>query len=140
MAGRGPGGRGHRLLRSEPSAGEADLSFAGLSDLLADALPQTAEQIPASQRAALYGGVSVCLLASAVLPSGKLTAQARAVRLATSAAAMGLVFMGAIVVPVYLVPALTLTVAIGLAAESHPDLSARVFSRARLIQHRRTAH
>ena len=87
-------------------------------------------------RAALYGGVSVCLLASAVLPSGKLTAQARAVRLATSAAAMGLVFMGAIVVPVYLVPALALTLALGLAAESHPDLSTRVLSRARVIQHR----
>jgi len=99
-----------------------------------------ASAIGIGPRAALYGGVSVCLLASAVLPSGKLTAQARAVRVATSAAAMGLVFMGAIVVPVYLVPALTLTVAVGLAAESRPDLSARVFSRARLIQHRRTAH
>jgi low temperature requirement protein LtrA len=69
-------------------------------------------------RAALYGGVSVCLLASASLPSGKMAMTARAARLATSAAAMGLVFMGAIVVPVYLVPALTLTLALGLAAES----------------------
>jgi hypothetical protein len=31
---------------------------------------------------------------------------------------MGLVFMGAIVLPVYLVPALTLVLALGLAAES----------------------
>jgi low temperature requirement protein LtrA len=69
-------------------------------------------------RAALYGGVSVCLLASAILPSGNLSGRARAARLATSAAAMGLVFMGAVVVPVYLVPALTLTLALGLAAES----------------------
>ncbi len=35
--------------------------------------------------------------------------------------AMGLVFMGAIVLPVYLVPALTLVLALGLAAETHPD-------------------
>ena len=33
---------------------------------------------------------------------------------------MGLVFMGAIVAPVYLVPALTATLALGLAAEAHP--------------------
>jgi low temperature requirement protein LtrA len=69
-------------------------------------------------RAALYGGVSVCLLASACLPSRQMIKPARAARLATSAAAMGLVFMGAIVVPVYLVPALTLAVTLGLAAES----------------------
>jgi len=74
-------------------------------------------------RAALYGGVSVCLLASAILPSGKLTRRARAARLATSAAAMGLVFMGAIVLPVYLVPALAAVLALGLAAETHPALA-----------------
>ena len=69
-------------------------------------------------RAALYGGVSVCLLASAILPSPKLTRPARAARLAMSFAAMGLVFMGSIVVPVYLVPALTAILALGLAAEA----------------------
>ena len=74
-------------------------------------------------RAALYGGVSVCLLASAILPSGKLTRPARAARLATSAGAMGLVFMGAIVLPVYLVPALTAVLAVGLAAEAHTGLT-----------------
>jgi low temperature requirement protein LtrA len=68
-------------------------------------------------RAALYGGVSVYLLASAILPSRKLTRRARTARLATSLAAMGLVFMGAIVVPVYLVPALTAVLALGLTAE-----------------------
>jgi len=73
-------------------------------------------------RAALYGGVSVCLLASAVLPSRKMTGQARAARLATSVGAMGLVFMGAIVVPVYLVPALTVVLTLGSAAEAHPGL------------------
>ena len=74
--------------------------------------------IGAGPRAALYGGVSVYLLASAILPSRKLTWQARAARLTTSLAAMGLVFMGAIVVPVYLVPALTAVLALGLIAEA----------------------
>jgi low temperature requirement protein LtrA len=74
--------------------------------------------IGAGPRAALYGGVSLYLLASAILPSRKLTRQVRAARLATSLAAMGLVFMGAIVVPVYLVPALTAVLALGLTAEA----------------------
>jgi len=78
-----------------------------------------ASTIGIGPRAALYGGVSVCLLASAGLPSGQMTRPARAARLATSAAAMGLVFMGAIVIPVYLVPALTLALVLGLAAEAH---------------------
>jgi low temperature requirement protein LtrA len=77
-----------------------------------------ASTIGIGPRAALYGGVSVCLLASAGLPSGQMTRPARAARLATSAAAMGLVFMGAIVIPVYLVPALTLALVLGLAAEA----------------------
>ncbi len=33
---------------------------------------------------------------------------------------MGLVFMGAVVLPVYLVPALTVILALGLGAETHP--------------------
>jgi low temperature requirement protein LtrA len=70
-------------------------------------------------RTALYGGVSIYLLASALLPSGKLRRPARLVRLATAVAALGLVFMGAIVVPVVLVPTLTAVVALGLAAEAH---------------------
>jgi hypothetical protein len=64
--------------------------------------------------------VDPVLLASACLPSSHITTSARAIRLATSAAAMSLVFMGAIVIPVYLVSALTLTLAFGLAAESRP--------------------
>jgi len=93
-------------------------------------------------RAALYGGVSVCLLASACLPSRKMTGWIRAARLATSAAAMGLVFMGAIVIPVYLVPALTLTLALGLAAESRsarrqPGRSASTGRRGRSMAPRR---
>jgi DNA-binding CsgD family transcriptional regulator len=44
---------GYRLLRSEPSASESSLSFAGLSDLLADVFPLVASQIPGPQREAL---------------------------------------------------------------------------------------
>jgi hypothetical protein len=79
-----------------------------------------ASTIPAGPRAALYGGVSVFLLASALLPSKKLTRPTRMARLATAMAAMGLVFMGAIVQPVFLVPALTVVLALGLWAEAHP--------------------
>src|SRR5215467_9553030 len=71
-------------------------------------------------RAALYSGVSVSLLASAWLPSRKLSRGARVTRVATAMAALGLVFMGAIVLPVYLVPAQTLVLVVGLSAESHP--------------------
>jgi DNA-binding NarL/FixJ family response regulator len=44
---------GHGLLRSEPSAAEADLSFAGLSDLLTGVLPEVSADIPVPQREAL---------------------------------------------------------------------------------------
>ena len=81
-----------------------------------------AAAIGTGPRAALYGGVSICLLATAILPSGKMTRWRRATRLATSAAAMGLVFMGAFVLPVYLVPALTVILALGLTVETHPGL------------------
>src|SRR5271165_1987904 len=80
-----------------------------------------ASTIAVGPRAALYGGVSLFMLASAILPSRKLTRSARTVRLATAGAALGLVFMGAIVVPVYLVPALAVVLALGIAAESHPN-------------------
>ena len=46
----------------------------------------------------------------------------RAVRLLTAVAAMGLAFTGAIVEPVYLVPALTVVLVLGLAAEARPRL------------------
>jgi DNA-binding CsgD family transcriptional regulator len=44
---------GCRVLRSEPSAAEADASFVGLSDLLSEALPEAADDIPGPQREAL---------------------------------------------------------------------------------------
>jgi low temperature requirement protein LtrA len=71
-------------------------------------------------RAALYGGVSVCLLGTAILPSGRMTPWRRAVRVATALGALGLVFMGAFVRPIYLVPALTAVLALGLVTEAHP--------------------
>lgn len=83
-----------------------------------------ASTIGVGPRAALYGGVSICLLASVLLPSAKMTRSARTIRLATALAAMGLVFMGAIVEPVYLVPALTAVLALGLTAEAHLRTSA----------------
>jgi low temperature requirement protein LtrA len=83
-----------------------------------------ASTIGAGPRAALYGGVSVSLLASVLLPSTKMTPPARVARLATGLAAMSLVFMGAIVEPVYLVPALTAVLALGLTAEARQSASA----------------
>jgi low temperature requirement protein LtrA len=83
-----------------------------------------ASTIAVGPRAALYGGVSVCLLASVLLPSRKMTQSVRAVRLATALAAMSLVFMGAIVEPVYLVPALAVVLAFGLTAEARLTASA----------------
>jgi hypothetical protein len=76
--------------------------------------------------------VSVCLLASILLPSVKLTPPVRAARLATALAAMGLVFMGAIVEPVYLVPALTAVLALGLTVEARQPASAADQPAARL--------
>jgi hypothetical protein len=69
--------------------------------------------------------VSICLLASVLLPSTQMTRPARAARLATALAAMGLVFMGAIVKPVYLVPALAAVLVVGLTAEARQKVPAR---------------
>jgi hypothetical protein len=80
--------------------------------------------IAVGPRAALYGGVSICLLASVLLPSTTMTPSARAARVATALAAMGLVFMGAIVQPVYLVPALAAVLVLGLSAEARHNASA----------------
>ena len=116
-----------------PIVGGIAAASAGLH--LAILAADGASTIGIGPRAALYGGVSVCLLASAALPSYTMTRPARVARLVTSAAAMGLVFMGAIVIPVYLVPALTLALVLGLAAESH---SARRSSRMGLGRRRKT--
>ncbi len=84
---------GHRLLRSEPSSSETDLSFAGLSDLLADALPRVAAQIPGPQREAL----EIALL---LRPGGAEPPTARAVGLAVLAALSVCVSDGPVLVAV----------------------------------------
>jgi DNA-binding CsgD family transcriptional regulator len=84
---------GHRLLRSEPSASETDLSFAGLSDLLADALPLVADQIPDPQREAL----EVALL---LRPAGREPPTARAVGLAVLATLRGCLARGPVMVAI----------------------------------------
>jgi low temperature requirement protein LtrA len=89
-----------------------------------------ASTIGIGPRAALYGGVSLFMLASAWLPSRRLPGCGRATRTVTAMAALGLVFMGAIVLPVYLVPALTGVLVAGLAVESHPGCVAAVRSAA----------
>jgi DNA-binding CsgD family transcriptional regulator len=82
-----------RLLRSEPSASEADLSFAALSDLLADVLPLVADQIPGPQREAL----EVALL---LRPAGGEPPTARAVGLAVLAALRGCLAEGPVLVAI----------------------------------------
>jgi DNA-binding NarL/FixJ family response regulator len=73
---------GYRVLRSEPSASETDLSFAGLSDLLVGVLPLVAGQIPDPQREAL----EIALL---MRPAGAQPPTAHAVGLAVLAALRG---------------------------------------------------
>ena len=70
---------GHRLLHSEPSASETDLSFAGLSDLLTGVLPSVAAEIPGPQLEAL----EIALL---LRPAGAEPPTARAIALAVLAA------------------------------------------------------
>jgi DNA-binding CsgD family transcriptional regulator len=84
---------GYRLLRSEPSASETDLSFAGLSDILVDALPLVAGQIPGPQREAL----EIALL---LRPAGDEPPTARAVGLAVLAALRGCLAAGPVLVAI----------------------------------------
>jgi DNA-binding CsgD family transcriptional regulator/tetratricopeptide (TPR) repeat protein len=72
-------GAGCRVLRSEPSATEADSPFAGLSDLLAGILPSLADGIPGPQREA----IEVALL---LRPAGDTAPTAHAIGLAVLAA------------------------------------------------------
>jgi hypothetical protein len=76
-----------RLLRTEPSASEADLPFVGLSDLLAGVLPDVGARIPAPQREAL----EVALL---LRPTGDQPPTAHAVGLAVLTALRSCVAAG----------------------------------------------
>jgi DNA-binding CsgD family transcriptional regulator len=84
---------GHRLLRSEPSASETDLSFAGLSDLLTGVLPLVADEIPGPQREAL----EIALL---LRPASNEPPAARAVGLAVLAALRGCLSEGPVLVAI----------------------------------------
>ena len=84
---------GYRLLRSEPAASEYGLSFAGLSDLLADVLPGAAPRIPGPQREAL----EIALL---LRPAGEEPPTAHAVGLAVLAALRGCLSGGPVLVAV----------------------------------------
>src|SRR5271165_2678577 len=84
---------GHRLLRSEPSASETDLSFAGLSDLLMDVLSLVADQIPGPQREAL----EIALL---LRPANDEPPTARAIGLAVLAALRGCLAEGPVLVAI----------------------------------------
>jgi low temperature requirement protein LtrA len=114
----GPGAIARFTAVNLPIVAGAAAASAGLH--IAILAADGASAIGMGPRAALYGGASVFILATAILPSRGLTAAARITRVATGLAAMGLVFMGSIVLPVYLVPALTAVLALGLAVESHP--------------------
>jgi low temperature requirement protein LtrA len=73
--------------------------------------------IPTGPRAAIYGGAGLYLLATAAMPAIRKHPHAREIRLAAAVAAFSLVLMGAIVAPVYLVPALTLVLATQIVLE-----------------------
>jgi len=84
---------GHRLMRSEPSAGETDLSFAGLSDLLTSVLPTVTAQIPGPQREALE--IALLLRAAGAEPP-----TARAIDLAVLAALRACLSEGPVLIAV----------------------------------------
>ncbi len=82
------------------------------------------EPIGVGARAAIYGGTAVYLAAAAALPAAPRRRHSRHVRLAASAAALCLVFMGAVVAPVYLVPSLTLVLAVAVLVDRRRPLAA----------------
>jgi low temperature requirement protein LtrA len=77
--------------------------------------------LPLGPRVALYGGVSTCLAATALMPASTPITQVRTVRLAATAAVTALIFPGAVALPVYLVPTLALLLATALTAEARLD-------------------
>jgi DNA-binding CsgD family transcriptional regulator len=84
---------GCRVLRSEPSASEADASFVGLSDLLTDMLPAVESGIPGPQREAL----EVALL---LRPAGEQPPSAHAVGLAVLTALRSCLKAGPVLIAV----------------------------------------
>lgn len=86
-------GNGIRVLRSEPSAIEADAPFAGLADLLAAELPTVAADIPAERSEAL----EVALL---IRPAGPTAPTAHAIGHAVLAALASLLRRGPVLLAV----------------------------------------
>jgi low temperature requirement protein LtrA len=79
--------------------------------------------IPIAPRAAIYGGTGIYLLAAAALPASNRRRHTRQIRLAAALASFGLVLMGAIVAPVFLVPALALILVTEIWLDSYPRYS-----------------
>jgi DNA-binding CsgD family transcriptional regulator len=87
------GSAGYRVMRCEPAANEADMSFAGLSDLLADWLADVAGDIPGPQLEAL----EIALL---LRPAGSEPPAERAIGLAVLSALRAVSGRGQLVVAV----------------------------------------
>jgi low temperature requirement protein LtrA len=85
--------------------------------------------IPLAPRGAVYGGVAVYLLAVAALPAARGRTRARRARLAAGLAAFSLVYMGALVAPVFLVPTLTLVLAVEILCEMPRPIGPRKYPR-----------
>jgi low temperature requirement protein LtrA len=68
-------------------------------------------------RIAIYGGAAVALAMTAVLPAGRAHPRARRIRLVASGVCAGLVAMGAVVAPVFLLPSLSLVLAVVIACD-----------------------
>jgi low temperature requirement protein LtrA len=68
-------------------------------------------------RIAIYGGVAVALAMTSVLPGGRAHPRARWIRLAAAGVSAGLVAMGAVVAPVFLLPSLSLVLGAVIASD-----------------------
>jgi low temperature requirement protein LtrA len=79
--------------------------------------------VPTAPRAAIYRGTGIYLLAAAALPARNRSRHAREIRLAAAAASFGLVLMGAVVDPVFLVPAVALILVTEIWLDARPRWS-----------------
>ena len=68
-------------------------------------------------RVAIYGGVAVALAMTALLPGGRAHPRARRIRLLAAGVSAGLIAMGAVVEPVFLLPTLSLLLAAVVACD-----------------------
>jgi low temperature requirement protein LtrA len=68
-------------------------------------------------RIAIYGSVAAVLATTAVLPAGRAHPKARRIRLVAAGVSAGLIAMGAVVAPVFVLPSLSLVLAAVIAAD-----------------------